>query len=509
MKRFLSLMLAAIMLMGLAACKKDDTDTAGTDATEGTGSAVTDTDAAAVIFKSENYTVTVAEFQYFLAKVYDDFASQYGDMINYILDTSKPLREQSCPVDETGKMTWFDYVSEGAVTTVESYILLAEEALSVGYVLSDEDMALIESELDELDRMAEEAGYKGVDDYIRDYYGSMSTKESLYNCFTLFYLANSYRQELYTGYSFTEDEYLAYADKNKASCYYADFMYMRLNADIAEDDTDEEKAAKWTALKETAKNFNNAASGKEAFIEQAEAYLRSISTIVEDEDDVDYETYHMTEEALKEAAKGAETVGVQYSTGAPNVDWIFAEGRVAGEQTVIEDEENYTCEIIYMLKPAYLSEKPTVDVRHILITPDTEGDEYKADQKATEIYDQWRSGEATEDTFAELAVKHTEDTGSASTGGLYQAVTPGQMVTEFNDWCFDESRKPGDSEIVKTDYGYHIMYFVKAGLPQWKATADTALRDAAIIAAVEEMAKAHTVEHTAENIDKCPDLFGE
>ena len=34
------------------------------------------------------------------------------------------------------------------------------------------------------------------------------------------------------------------------------------------------------------------------------------------------------------------------------------------------------------------------------------------------------------------------------------------MVTEFNDWCFDANRKAGDVEMVKTDYGYHIIYFV-------------------------------------------------
>ena len=33
------------------------------------------------------------------------------------------------------------------------------------------------------------------------------------------------------------------------------------------------------------------------------------------------------------------------------------------------------------------------------------------------------------------------------------------MVAEFNDWCYDESRQPGDHAIVETDYGYHIMYF--------------------------------------------------
>ena len=36
------------------------------------------------------------------------------------------------------------------------------------------------------------------------------------------------------------------------------------------------------------------------------------------------------------------------------------------------------------------------------------------------------------------------------------------MVESFDAWCFDSSRKPGDTGIVKTNYGYHVMYFVGA-----------------------------------------------
>ena len=115
-----------------------------------------------------------------------------------------------------------------------------------------------------------------------------------------------------------------------------------------------------------------------------------------------------------------------------------------------------------------------VNVRHILIQPvadddaetDESGNAVLTDQnwadakaKAEEIYDMWKDGEATEDSFAELAEEYSEDPGSASNGGLYEEVYPGQMVDAFNDWCFDASRQVGDSGIVETDYGYHIMYF--------------------------------------------------
>ena len=33
------------------------------------------------------------------------------------------------------------------------------------------------------------------------------------------------------------------------------------------------------------------------------------------------------------------------------------------------------------------------------------------------------------------------------------------MVPEFDAWCFDPARKPGDTAVVKTSLGFHVMYF--------------------------------------------------
>lgn len=138
-----------------------------------------------------------------------------------------------------------------------------------------------------------------------------------------------------------------------------------------------------------------------------------------------------------------------------------------------------------------------VDVRHILITPKggtTEGTTttYSEEQweaarvEAQELLDTWKSGEATEKTFAELANEHTEDTGSQSTGGLYTAVEQGDMVTEFDTWIFAEGRAFGDTDLVKTPYGYHIMFFVKRE-PKWVSTARANCLNDALIALLDEV----------------------
>ena len=86
-----------------------------------------------------------------------------------------------------------------------------------------------------------------------------------------------------------------------------------------------------------------------------------------------------------------------------------------------------------------------------------------AEQTANDILDQWLAGDATEESFANMANENSSDPGSNTNGGLYENVYPGQMVETFNDWCFADGRQPGDYGIVKTDYGYHIMFFVGAG----------------------------------------------
>lgn len=120
-----------------------------------------------------------------------------------------------------------------------------------------------------------------------------------------------------------------------------------------------------------------------------------------------------------------------------------------------------------------------VNVRHILIgleggtvgedgvTTFSEEEWAACEKEAQTVLDEWLAGDKTEDSFAALANEKSEDGGSNTNGGLYENVYKGQMVAPFEEWCFDASRQTGDYGLVKTDFGYHIMYFVKSH-PQWK-----------------------------------------
>ena len=99
----------------------------------------------------------------------------------------------------------------------------------------------------------------------------------------------------------------------------------------------------------------------------------------------------------------------------------------------------------------------------------------EARTKAEQILTEFDAGEHTGEAFGELAKEYTDDS-NGDEGGLYTNITPGQMVTEFNDWCFDESRKPGDTGIIETSYGVHVMYFDGYGDTYRHVMAENTLR---------------------------------
>jgi len=187
-----------------------------------------------------------------------------------------------------------------------------------------------------------------------------------------------------------------------------------------------------------------------------------------------------------------------YAKSVEYMDHLYARFTPTQEQV----REYVTANAAYMMEEykVSLDSGNLVDVRHILIQPEgCEFDENRfvvatEDQweacrlEAQAILDSWKAGTADEASFANLAMVHSVD-GSASTGGIYTDVYKGQMVENFENWCFDESRKTGDTGLVRTEYGYHIMYFVAAeegwlryGTEAYIADACNALIDEAMAA---------------------------
>ena len=70
------------------------------------------------------------------------------------------------------------------------------------------------------------------------------------------------------------------------------------------------------------------------------------------------------------------------------------------------------------------------------------------------------------------------------------------MVAAFDAWCFDEARQVGDTDIVETEYGYHVMFFIGDGKLAWENTAHSGVLSDLFTDWVE--ANAETYHYTAK-----------
>ena len=420
-----------------------------------------------------DHALSNAELNYYYIDSINNFYSNYGSYAAMFgLDTTKPLDEQI--VDEETGRTWADDFLDTAKESAKNVYALTDAAESAGFVLPGDKQEEIESSLSSIDLYAQVYGYKDGDAYLKAMYGSGASKEGYKAYATRSALADAYYTYYSDSLTYTDDQIREKdnEDLKVYSSYSYNSYYLSVSKFLTGGTTDE--------------NGNTTYSGEETAA--AEAAVRAAAdSLVADEIDsteaLDAAIAALSINEGEENAASTDSNNIRYgSINSLYQQWVSDSSRKAGDKQVFEStttDENGNeslsgCYVVFF-EDSTDNQFSMANVRHILVTPEhaadeaedahADGETYSAEelaaakQEAEELYAQWQSGEATEESFAELANEKSDD-GDGTTGGLYTNVTPGQMVQAFNDWCFDASRKTGDTGIVQTEYGYHIMYFV-------------------------------------------------
>lgn len=409
-----------------------------------------------------------ADLSYFYMDAVNQFHSQYGSYSMMMgLDPSKPLDEQVLDED-TGK-TWADDFVDSAKATAQLTYALYDAAMAEGFTLSqDQEQALTDS-FSNMDAYAKLYGYPDAETYLKAIYGKGATMESFQEYSRVTTIANAYYAAHGESLSYTEADYRA-VDKEKPETYssfsfisyYLPTSSFLTGGTKAEDGTmtysEEEKAAAEKAVEEAAKALTAAGT---TTAEQLKADVAALDA-----------------NKVKEITPSENTDTLYTSISTLYSGWLADSSRQEGDvacfaSSTTDSEGKETVNgyhVVYFIG-ANDNNFPLVNVRHILLPfeggatdPDTgakvytDAEKAAAKKSAEETLKTWQDGEATEESFAQLANEKSSD-GDGTTGGLYENVYPGQMVQAFNDWCFDSRRQPGNVGIVETQYGYHVMYF--------------------------------------------------
>lgn len=412
----------------------------------------------------KKHDIKVNTYNYYFALYYNNLQStvssykQYGidlDEANMNVDFDKKLSEQTRTED--GKTTtWLEYVQEQVEDSIKdtyaSYYKAVKENKGKDPEITDDQKKEIKEALKNYKESAHKYGYT-VSGYIEAAMGHGVTKDVFVREATISYIAENYDSDHKNdsdSKTYTDKELNAYKKKNKSKLQSVDIKMFECDSE------DDAKAFK-KALKADGSNFAALASKYSSDDFDKKANKNSQETTYND-------MARSTMEGLSVAISTADD-----DKKYPGLDWLYSSDRKAGD--VRQDSTT----VVYVVKPVYMSDAKTVNVRHILIAPEsskssddssssksakdcTDKEWAAAEKKAKSILAKYNSGDKTSKSFAKLAKSNSSD-GNASNGGLYENIIPNQMVPTFNAWCFDSSRKAGDVGIVKTEYGYHIMYF--------------------------------------------------
>ncbi|MBQ8338016.1 MAG: peptidylprolyl isomerase [Oscillospiraceae bacterium] len=429
--------------------------------------------------KSDNFSINAATFTYFFNYEYQNFINQNSNYLSYYgLDVETNLRDQ-----ETSDGTiWFDYFAKNTQNALTEILYLAEKATAEGMELGKEELAQIE----EFEKNVEEGAKEqklSVDEYIALIYGKGVNKNDVVSGLKLSMLATKFYSEKISSVEYSDDDINEYFNDHKNDFLYVDYKFYNFNSAITSEMSDAEKKAAKDQAKAYAERLMKATDEKT---------FDSILTEILKEQKKD-------DEAIKTAIESTYTAKSTYDSEFEVSKWAFDEGAKVGECKLYNKDNTYS---VYMLfKGPYRDESESRSVRHILVSKEKFETDEKAKAKAEEILKEFEDSGKKLSKFEELVTKYTEDTGSASTGGLYENFKEGDMVEPFEKWSFDASRKEGDTGIVKTDYGYHIMYFVGKGDEAWKVSVDNAIKNEAYTALYEKIKKEFTVNFEADALE--------
>lgn len=454
--------------------------------------------ATAVTVDGEKYSA--AEVSFYYQNAYLTFMNNASYYISYLgLDTSASLKSQTISETAAGMtemlglqtatagQTWYDYFLDQALKQMTAAQNATKAADAEGFVYPDSvEMQYTET----LSALQENAAANGIstDEYLTNMFGTLMTEKV--------YSEHLMRMLKFSAYSTAFMDKQEYSDSELEAIYkenpnsYDVVSYEAIAVNSAAEST---KDADGNTVEPTEEEI---AAAKEAAQKAADAILADFKAgkkLESLEDVYENTTYNKSESSPY--------------TGGDVMDWLFDFSRKTGDCTVMESG-NY--QYVLVFQDRYREEYNTVDIRHILIQPEagtltSEDEDYEAEQEqlnaeakaiADDLLAQWKAGEATEDSFAALAKEHSVD-GSKYEGGLYTQVYQGQMVEEFENWCFDPTRKPGDTGVVETTYGYHVMYFVGENAPYWQLPILSTKLNEAYLAWVEDLYTASTPQQNS------------
>lgn len=465
---------------------------------------------AGIVAEIDGTPISVGTFNIYYSSVVESYESSYG------LDPSIDYDLQYTTNEEGNQITYTELFKSETLEGIKQIVLSYNLAVESGLELTDAQQKFIDDKINDCKTQADSQQIK-LNDYLADTYGQYCTEETVRTYFEQLILALSYQGYFQTTQSITDQDIEDYFAKNKLEFSHMNCCYLIIPYD---------STSSLEEVEQTVNQLMDKVTDRDSLVE---LIPDACSLLIEKYIPMYVEEYQITEQEAREQIIEELEESIDIAMDGQNTNfgddirqWLFSEETQIGDKNYYINSEDYDgmsfAYIFLKTEEPYIDDAEVYSVRHILIMPGYDEEEgttvqsdaeptdeqwTEAEQKANEILDEFNQTDKTESTFAVMAEKYSQDPGSTVLGGYglyggcYEQITKGEMVPEFENWAFDDSRKYGDVEIVKTDLGYHIMFFV------YKTTDSLAKSRAYIVAdAYQAILDSYEIKVNDKKIDK-------
>lgn len=423
--------------------------------------------------------INVAQYEYYYSMTYQNFQQTESSYQQQGMSTGFPLDKSPDEVstgqkDANGNEIYYDQaIADYAANLAFQQLSLYTEAKAAGYTLNADEQKQIDDAIASIKEQAEANGYS-LNAFIREYYSRGLNEKGLRELLEMEMIANRFNEdfEVKSHETVTKEQVEKEYKDNPNTYNYASIRYYSISL-----------PAVTKAATESDEDF---AKRKEEVQKNALADAKALYEKVKDSETLKAAALEYKNKDLKEGAKPTEgdiTVqnkGVTHNTLKTSLseeaaNWIFDAARKVNDKNMFTTDK--AAYIVVIEAPAFAGN--SVDVRHCLIKFDVKENQKPTDEQKKAAYEEaekvrkeWVAAGGTEKAFIDIVKKYNDDTASNENGGLYEDVRHNSnYVASFKEWAVDAARKEGDCEIVETEYGYHIMYFVKSNGPDWELSA--------------------------------------
>jgi len=391
--------------------------------------------------KTEHYSLSASELSFYAWQIYQQYLFSASDS-STVPDTDVSLAEQYYDSDTT----WEKYFADAAVDYAKRILTLCEAAYTEGFEPETDITAEAQESVSSFDSTTFP---KGVEE------------DDVIHAMELYFTAVEFSAEMENQITLSDADLEGYYEENAQDMQVCSYICFGFAYD---DSTDSYSITSETA-EEDARDLRHCTT-KEAFESWVTDYYKENYSSLEDEDIAEYvDSLYMENTA--------------YIEGDSISEWAFSGDVSVGESTIIteaDDDETGTILVCLLLSEPERDESYPVNLRQILFTTDTYGSTEDAQAQAESVLEAWQSGDQTEDSFANYANYYSEDT--STDGGLYENVSGSEMLSDWKNWFFDDSRQTGDVTILESSYGVCIVYYVSLEeTPMWEITASEALAE--------------------------------